>query len=86
MHPPGALGELGQMLALDPDFRVTVTHGLTDVQAPYFGSVLELARLPAFSAPERLRFAVYPGGHMFYMRDASRQALRDEARRVIEGR
>ena len=73
------------MLALDPEFRVVVTHGLTDVQAPYFGSVLELARLPAFTRPERLRIAVYPGGHMLYMRDASREALRDEARRLIEG-
>ena len=85
LNPPSALGELSQMLALDPDFRVTVTHGLTDVQAPYFGTVLQLARLPAFSRPERLRFAVYPGGHMFYMRDASRQALRDEGRRLVEG-
>jgi carboxypeptidase C (cathepsin A) len=83
LRPPGALGDLSQMLALDPDFRVTVTHGLTDVQAPYFGSVLELARLPAFSAPERLRFAVYPGGHMFYMRDESRRALREAAKKLI---
>ncbi len=84
LHAPDTLGDLSQMLALDPKFRVTVTHGLTDVQAPYFASALELARLPPFAKPERLAFAVYPGGHMFYLRDASRIALREEARRLID--
>jgi hypothetical protein len=27
---------------------------------------------------------VYPGGHMFYTRDASRQALRAEAENMIK--
>jgi carboxypeptidase C (cathepsin A) len=85
LSPPDALGDLSQTLALDPGFRVLVAHGLTDVQAPYFASVLELARLPPFAHPERLSFAAYPGGHMFYMRDASRKAFRDAARRLIEG-
>jgi carboxypeptidase C (cathepsin A) len=84
LHAPDVLGDLSQILALDPKFRVTVTHGLTDVQAPYFASALELARLPPFAEPQRLTFAVYPGGHMFYLRDASRMALREEARRLIE--
>ena len=34
---------LRRMLALDPKFRVLVVHGLTDVQAPYFATALELA-------------------------------------------
>jgi carboxypeptidase C (cathepsin A) len=85
LSPPEALGDLSQTLALDPGFRVLVAHGLTDVQAPYFASVLELARLPPFAHPERLSFAAYPGGHMFYMRDESRKAFRDAARRLIEG-
>ena len=86
LSPPQALGDLAQTLALDPNFRVLVAHGLTDVQAPYFASVLELARLPAFANPDRLRFQVYPGGHMFYARDDSREAFREEARRLIEDR
>jgi hypothetical protein len=28
---------------------------------------------------------VYPGGHMVYADDDSRRALRDDARRLIEG-
>ena len=85
LSPPQALGDLAQTLALDPNFRVLVAHGLTDVQAPYFATALELARLPPFAHPERLSLAVYPGGHMFYMRDDSRKALREAARRLIEG-
>jgi carboxypeptidase C (cathepsin A) len=85
LDPPEALGDLAQELALDPGFRVLVEHGLTDVQAPYFATALELKRLPPFAGPRRLTLSVHPGGHMFYMRDASRKALRDEARRLIEG-
>ncbi len=86
LEAPEALGDLGQMLALDPNYRVLVAHGLTDVQAPYFASALELARLPPFAEPSRLSLDVYPGGHMFYGRDESRKAFRDDARRLIESR
>ncbi len=85
LDPPEALGDLAQDLALDPGFRVLVEHGLTDVQAPYFASALELNRLPPFARPERLTLSVHPGGHMFYMRNGSRKALRDEARQFIQG-
>jgi carboxypeptidase C (cathepsin A) len=85
LQPPDALGDLAQELALDPGFRVLIAHGLTDVQAPYFATALELQRLPPFVAPERLSLSVYPGGHMFYARDESRQAFREAARRLIEG-
>ena len=72
--------------ALDPNFRVLVTHGLTDVQAPYFATALELARLPPFAMPDRLAFVVYPGGHMFYGGDDSRKAFREDAGKLIESR
>jgi carboxypeptidase C (cathepsin A) len=81
---PEALGDLAELLALDPNYRVLVGHGLTDVQAPYFATALDLARLPPFATPDRLKLSVYPGGHMFYARDASRKAFRDEARQMIE--
>lgn len=83
LSAPEALGDLAQTLALDRNFRVSVAHGLTDVQAPYFATALELARLPPFAGPERLTFAVYPGGHMFYARDGSRRAFHDDARRLV---
>ena len=86
LNPPEATKDLRDMLALDPNFRVLVTGGLTDVQVPYLGSKLVLDAIPDFGAPGRLMFKVYPGGHMYYMRDASRGTLRADARRLIEGK
>jgi carboxypeptidase C (cathepsin A) len=82
---PESLSALRRMLALDPKFRVLVVHGLTDVQTPYFAMALELAQVPEFGPPDRLTLKVYPGGHMVYANDESRRALRDDARRLIEG-
>ena len=70
----------------DPKFRVMVAAGLTDVQTPYLATALELAQIPEFGASGRLTLEVYPGGHMVYADDASRRALRDDARRLIEGK
>ena len=37
-----------------------------------------LDQLPAYASADRVRFVVYPGGHMFYSRDGSRKAFRAE--------
>ena len=83
LTPPNAIEDLRQMLALDPNFRVLVSHGLSDVQTPYFASELELDQIPDFGPPGRLSLTVHPGGHMHYSRDDTRNALREEARRLI---
>ena len=67
-------------LAIDPRIRVLVTHGASDLVTPYFENQLILDQLPAFASPERLKLSVYGGGHMFYSRDASRRAFREDAR------
>jgi carboxypeptidase C (cathepsin A) len=59
-----------------------VAHGLFDLATPYFGSQRVLDQLPPF-ATARLKLVVYPGGHMFYSRDGSRQALRAEVEKLI---
>ena len=79
------IDDLRQMLALDPNFRVLVSHGLTDLQTPYFATKLQLDQIPDFGAPGRLILTVHPGGHMHYSRDEFRKALRDEARRLVLG-
>lgn len=86
LDPPDSTRSLREMLALDPNFRVLVTHGLTDVQVPYFGTKLLLDQIPDYGAPGRLTLKVYAGGHMSYTRDASRKALREDARKLIEGK
>ena len=55
--------------------RVLVAHGATDLVTPYFASELILRQLPAFGPGERLRLAVYRGGHMFYLRDDARAGV-----------
>ena len=78
-----AVSDLRKAMALDPRMRVLVTHGMTDVVTPYFETKMVLDQIPDFGAAERLRFVLYPGGHMFYSRDASRAAFRDDAKAVI---
>ena len=82
ISPPQSVSDLRQILATDARLNVLVTHGLFDLATPYFGSKRVLDQLPAF-ATQRVKFAVYPGGHMFYSRDGSRQALRGEVEALI---
>jgi carboxypeptidase C (cathepsin A) len=59
--------------------RVLVVHGLSDLVTPYFQSRLILDQLPPTLVKDRVKLAVYGGGHMFYSRDASRTAFRTDA-------
>ncbi|MDB5512440.1 MAG: peptidase [Enterovirga sp.] len=80
---PQVMDEVKQVLALDPNFRLLVAHGLTDLVTPYFASELLMRQLPAYGADSRASLAAYPGGHMFYTRDASRAAFRADAEALI---
>jgi carboxypeptidase C (cathepsin A) len=80
---PEVVDDLRQALAFDSHLRVLVTHGASDLVTPYFGDQLILDQLPAIGSPDRLRFSVYGGGHMYYTRDASRQALREDAQQLF---
>ncbi|MGY3549896.1 carboxypeptidase C (cathepsin A) [Bradyrhizobium sp. USDA 4472] len=82
INPPQSLSELRQILATDTKLNVLVAHGLFDLATPYFGTQRALDQLPAF-ATSRVKFVVYPGGHMFYSRDGSRQAFRSEVEALI---
>jgi carboxypeptidase C (cathepsin A) len=84
LNPAESISELRKILALDPKLKVLVGHGLFDLATPYFGSKILLDQLPAYATPERVKLVVYPGGHMFYSRDASRQAFRAEAEALMK--
>jgi carboxypeptidase C (cathepsin A) len=71
--------ELRGVLAHDPQLRVLIAHGASDLVTPYFENQMIVDQFPPFASPDRLRLSVYGGGHMFYTRDASRRALRDDA-------
>lgn len=75
---PEAVSDLKSTLALDARLRVLVAHGYTDLVTPYFASTLVLDQLPAYGDARRVIQITYPGGHMFYSRDVSRAAFRDD--------
>jgi carboxypeptidase C (cathepsin A) len=77
--PPEAVDDLRNGLANDSQVRVLVAHGANDLVTPYFANQLLLDQLPTYGAPDRVKLAVYAGGHMFYNREASRKGLRDDA-------
>ena len=80
-----SLTDIRAALALDPKLKVFVTHGFNDTITPYFASDMALAQIPAFGGDAtRLTLTVYPGGHMFYSREGSRRAFRDDVRKLLE--
>jgi carboxypeptidase C (cathepsin A) len=84
LNPVESISQLRQILALDPKLKLLVGHGLFDLATPYFGSKILLDQLPAYASPDRVKLVVYPGGHMFYARDAARQAFRAEAEAMMK--
>jgi carboxypeptidase C (cathepsin A) len=73
------VGEMRGILAHDPQLRILIAHGATDLVTPYFENQMIVDQFPPFASPDRLKLSVYGGGHMFYTRAASRRALRDDA-------
>jgi carboxypeptidase C (cathepsin A) len=84
INPPQSIDELREILALDPKLKLLIGHGLFDLATPYLGTKIQIDQLPAFASPDRVKLVVYPGGHMFYSRDASRQAFRTEVQALIK--
>jgi carboxypeptidase C (cathepsin A) len=78
-NAPEVVDDLRNELANDAQVRVLVAHGANDLVTPYFASQLLIDQMPVYGSADRLKLAVYAGGHMFYNRDASRKALRDDA-------
>ena len=78
MGRPESVSFLLGALSLNPRMHVLIAHGMFDLVTPYFTDALILRALPDGEA-DRVRLAVYPGGHMFYSQDASRAALRHDA-------
>lgn len=75
----GSLDELREALALNPQLRVVVAHGMTDLITPYFASRFLIDQLPKMGDTPRVKLLLYPGGHMMYLRAASRALLHRDA-------
>ena len=82
---PQSFGALRQALAIDPSLQVLVAHGLFDLVCPYFGSQLLINQISPTAGADRVKLVTFPGGHMFYTREQSRSALREQAQQLLTG-
>src|SRR6185437_7267234 len=83
LRRPQVVDDLRDDLAGDGQLRVLVVHGANDLVAPYFADQLLLQQLPVYGSADRVKLAVYAGGHMFYDRDESRRALHTDAAALV---
>ena len=81
----GPVTDLRKAIATDPRMGVLIVHGWDDLSCPFFASRLIVDQLPTFGQAERVKLAVYPGGHMFYSRADSGAAFKRDARALYGG-
>ncbi len=74
----GSATQLRQAVAADPKLRVMIVHGWNDLSCPFMGSILTVNQMPLMGDQGRVSVHEFPGGHMFYTREASRVALRKD--------
>lgn len=77
------VSDLRKAIANDPKMGVMIAHGWDDLSCPFFASRMIVAQMPSFGQAERVKLAVYPGGHMFYSRTDSGAAFKRDARSLF---
>ena len=78
----GSVPQLRQAVAADPKLRVLIVHGWNDLSCPFMGSLLTVNQMPVMGDPARVAVHEFPGGHMFYTREAGRIALRKDVQQM----
>jgi carboxypeptidase C (cathepsin A) len=80
----GSVEDLRQAVAADPKMRVVIAHGWNDLSCPFMGSILTVDQMPLMGTDTtRVSVHEYPGGHMFYTREASRMDLRKDVMDMV---
>ena len=71
-------GDLAAAMALNPYLRVFSANGYYDAVTPFFQTVITFADMPLDDpvARQNLQVHNYPSGHMIYLDDASRSAMK----------
>jgi carboxypeptidase C (cathepsin A) len=75
---PGSSDQLRRTLALEPQLKVMIAHGVDDLETPYMMSRYVRDHMPA-SLGDRIALKLYEGGHMLYLHAPSRHRLHDDA-------
>jgi carboxypeptidase C (cathepsin A) len=78
----GSLDDLEKARTLNPGLKVFIAHGYTDLATPYAVSRFLIGQVPPIASARPVEMRVYRGGHMMYMRPASRRALTADVRAV----
>jgi carboxypeptidase C (cathepsin A) len=78
----GGANSLREALAANPQLKVMIAHGMTDLVTPYMTSRFVIDRLPPSLTDGRTTLNLYAGGHMMYMRAASRAKLHADAAKI----
>ncbi len=81
----GATDDLRYAMAMNPQMKVFICHGVFDLVTPYFSSerVIQLMNLPE-SLKRNISFQVFHGGHMFYTWKHSRQAFKENIQKLYK--
>ncbi|WP_408737039.1 S10 family peptidase [Acetobacter fallax] len=73
--------QLRKLLALNPTLRVFIANGYFDLTCTFASSRWVAEHIPV--GRDRIALHVYPGGHMLYIRPASRAALARDVRAFL---
>ncbi len=80
----GCLDELQHARTLNPGLKVMIANGYTDLVTPFSVSRYLVDQLKPIEGARPIETRVYRGGHMMYMRPASRAALSSDARALYQ--
>jgi carboxypeptidase C (cathepsin A) len=80
----GSLDELQKARVRSPALKILIAHGYTDLVTYYSMSQYLVAHLLPIEGSSPIGIHVYRGGHMMYLRPASRGELANDARALYE--
>ncbi len=76
----GVIEDLQEARALNPSLQVLIAKGYTDLITPYLATTFLVNQLPPLTGAAPIEIKDYLGGHMLYMRPATRAALKEDAK------
>ncbi len=80
----GSLEDLQKARVRNPALKILIAHGYTDLVTPYSMSRYLIGQLRPIEGAAPVGLRVYRGGHMMYLRPASRAELSADARAFYE--
>jgi carboxypeptidase C (cathepsin A) len=80
----GSLDSLEQARVRNPSLKIFIAHGYTDLVTPYAMSRYLVSQLRPIDGAAEPRLRIYRGGHMMYLRPASRASLSRDIRGIFE--